>query len=62
MWRWDDVHILQLLQLENAGVQCNERGQVEVNDQLQTATPHIYAIGDVVRGAMLAHVKLKKKE
>jgi len=43
------------LQLENAGVQCNERGQVEVNDQLQTATPHIYAIGDVVRGAMLAH-------
>lgn len=43
------------LQLENAGVQYNERGQVEVNDQLQTATPHIYAIGDVVRGAMLAH-------
>jgi dihydrolipoamide dehydrogenase len=28
---------------------------VEVNDHLQTSTPNIYAIGDVVRGAMLAH-------
>ena len=33
----------------------NVRGQVEVNDQLQTAAGNIYAIGDVVRGAMLAH-------
>jgi dihydrolipoamide dehydrogenase len=33
----------------------NERGQVQVNDHLQTNIPHIYAIGDVVRGAMLAH-------
>ena len=30
-------------------------GRIEVNDQLQTTQPHIYAIGDVVRGAMLAH-------
>jgi len=43
------------LNLENAGVKTNERGQVEVNEQLQTSTNHIYAIGDVVRGAMLAH-------
>ena len=43
------------LQLEAAGVQLNERGQVVVNDQLQTTVPNIYAIGDVVRGAMLAH-------
>ena len=43
------------LNLEKAGVKANERGQVEVNDQLQTSSPHIYAIGDVVRGAMLAH-------
>lgn len=43
------------LQLDNVGVQLNERGQVEVNDHLQTVVPNIYAIGDVVRGAMLAH-------
>jgi dihydrolipoamide dehydrogenase len=40
---------------ENAGVKVNERGAIEVNDHLQTSVPHIYAIGDVVRGAMLAH-------
>lgn len=41
--------------LENAGVALNERGQVAVDDHLRTNIPHIYAIGDVVRGAMLAH-------
>jgi dihydrolipoamide dehydrogenase len=43
------------LGLEKAGVQMNQRGQIEVNDSLQTSQAHIYAIGDVVRGAMLAH-------
>ena len=43
------------LKLENAGLKANERGQVEVNDKLQTEKSHIYAIGDVIRGAMLAH-------
>jgi dihydrolipoamide dehydrogenase len=43
------------LHLENAGVKANERGQVDVNNQLQTNVSNIYAIGDVVRGAMLAH-------
>lgn len=43
------------LNLEGAGVKINERGQVEVNDHLQTNVKNIYAIGDVVRGAMLAH-------
>lgn len=43
------------LNLEAAGVQLNERGQVLVNDHLQTSVANIYAIGDVVRGAMLAH-------
>jgi dihydrolipoamide dehydrogenase len=43
------------LGLDKAGVAVNERGQVQVNDHLQTNIPHIYAIGDVVRGAMLAH-------
>lgn len=43
------------LGIENTGVKVNDRGQVEVNDHLQTNVPNIYAIGDVVRGAMLAH-------
>jgi len=43
------------LSLENAGVKLTERGQVETNTQLQTNIPNIYAIGDVVKGAMLAH-------
>jgi len=43
------------LNTEAAGVTLNDRGQVEVNEKLQTSAPNIYAIGDVVRGAMLAH-------
>lgn len=43
------------LSAEKAGVKLTERGQVEVNDHLQTTASNIYAIGDVVRGAMLAH-------
>ena len=38
-----------------AGVKLDEGGRVEVNEHLQTSVPNIYAIGDVVRGAMLAH-------
>ncbi|UUF16726.1 MULTISPECIES: dihydrolipoyl dehydrogenase [Flavobacterium] len=43
------------LNTDKAGVKISDRGQVEVNDHLQTNVPNIYAIGDVVRGAMLAH-------
>ncbi len=43
------------LNLEAAGVTLNNRGQIDVNDHLQTNVPNIYALGDVVRGAMLAH-------
>lgn len=43
------------LNAEAAGVKLNERGQVAVNEKLQTSVPHIYAIGDVIKGAMLAH-------
>ncbi|CAM1363620.1 Dihydrolipoyl dehydrogenase [Tenacibaculum litopenaei] len=43
------------LALDKAGVKVNERGQIDVNDHLQTNVSNIYAIGDVVRGAMLAH-------
>ncbi|QFZ55442.1 dihydrolipoyl dehydrogenase [Oceanihabitans sp. IOP_32] len=43
------------LNAEAAGVKLNAKGQVEVNDYLQTSASNIYAIGDVVKGAMLAH-------
>ncbi|WP_396179364.1 dihydrolipoyl dehydrogenase [Flavobacterium sp.] len=43
------------LEAEKAGVKITDRGMVEVNDHLQTNVSNIYAIGDVVRGAMLAH-------
>lgn len=43
------------LGLENAGLSTNDRGQIEVDEHLQTAVPGIYAIGDVIKGAMLAH-------
>lgn len=43
------------LNAEAAGVKLTERGQIEVNDHLQTSVSNIYAIGDVVKGAMLAH-------
>ncbi|MEC5394997.1 dihydrolipoyl dehydrogenase [Bergeyella sp. RCAD1439] len=43
------------LGLENAGVELDERGRVKVNEHLQTNVSNIYAIGDVIQGAMLAH-------
>ncbi len=43
------------LNAEAAGVKINEKGRVEVNEYLQTTAENIYAIGDVVKGAMLAH-------
>ncbi len=43
------------LGLENAGVTVTERGQIEVDEHLKTNVDNIWAIGDVVRGAMLAH-------
>lgn len=43
------------LNAKAAGVKVTERGQIEVNDHLQTTASNIYAIGDVVKGAMLAH-------
>ena len=43
------------LAVEKAGVDLDERGRVKVNEHLQTNVANIYAIGDVVVGAMLAH-------
>src|SRR5690606_40795713 len=39
----------------DSGVDMDERGFIFVNDQCATSVPGVYAIGDVVRGAMLAH-------
>ncbi len=43
------------LGLENVGIQTDKAGRIETNDHLQTNVDNIYAIGDVVKGAMLAH-------
>ena len=43
------------LGLENVGIEKDDKGRVEVNEYLETKVPGIYAIGDVIKGAMLAH-------
>jgi dihydrolipoamide dehydrogenase len=43
------------LGLDLAGVATDDKGRIAVDDHLQTNVPGIFAIGDVVRGAMLAH-------
>ncbi|MFK4894923.1 dihydrolipoyl dehydrogenase [Lactococcus petauri] len=44
-----------MLGLNNTDVKLTDRGLIEVDDSFQTSVPHIYAIGDVVPGPMLAH-------
>jgi len=43
------------LNLSNIGVTIGDKGIIEVNDKLQTSVKNIYAIGDVIKGPMLAH-------
>jgi len=43
------------LGLETVGIELDPRGRIPINDEFQTYVPGFYAIGDVVRGAMLAH-------
>ncbi len=43
------------LGLDKAGVKVSDKGQIEVDDHLRTNVDSIYAIGDVIKGAMLAH-------
>ncbi len=42
--------------LEEAGVELNQRGQLQVNDLLQTANPKIWGAGDCIGGLQLAHL------
>ncbi len=43
------------LDAEKAGVNVGDRGVIEVDKQMRTNVPHIFAIGDIVPGPMLAH-------
>jgi dihydrolipoamide dehydrogenase len=40
---------------DGTGVQLDERGFIKVDDQCRTSAPNVWAVGDVVRGPMLAH-------
>jgi dihydrolipoamide dehydrogenase len=44
------------LDLERAGVETDQRGWVQVDDQLRTNVPGVYAVGDVTGRVLLAHV------
>lgn len=43
------------LQLERAGIQTDKKGFIVVDAHFRTTLPHVYAIGDVIEGVMLAH-------
>ncbi|MFL6764453.1 MAG: dihydrolipoyl dehydrogenase [Sphingomicrobium sp.] len=43
------------LALDKAGLQTNQRGQIDTDHEFRTKVPGIWAIGDVIPGAMLAH-------
>lgn len=43
------------LNLNNTNVKMDERGFLEIDDSMRTSVPHIFAIGDIVTGPMLAH-------
>jgi dihydrolipoamide dehydrogenase len=45
----------QELFASDSGLTLDERGYIFVNDACETEAPHIFAVGDVVRGPMLAH-------
>ncbi|MAZ77942.1 MAG: dihydrolipoyl dehydrogenase [Legionellaceae bacterium] len=45
----------KLIDAEKAGVKVDDRGFIQVDKQLRTNVPHIYAIGDIVGNPMLAH-------
>ncbi|MGM0591770.1 MAG: dihydrolipoyl dehydrogenase [Halobacteriota archaeon] len=49
------VPVTDTLDLENAGLEPNERGFLETDAQMRTSQPHIFAIGDVAGEPMLAH-------
>lgn len=49
------VPYTQGLGCEDVGVELDDRGRVEIDGEFRTSVPGVYAIGDVVKGPMLAH-------
>jgi dihydrolipoamide dehydrogenase len=49
------------MNIEKIGMKT-EKGRITVNDRMQTNIPHIYAVGDVIGGIMLAHVAMAEGE
>ena len=43
------------LQLSRIGIEADKRGFINIDSNFRTAQPHIFAIGDVIEGTMLAH-------
>lgn len=43
------------LGLGKIGIKLDDRGRIDINEYFQTSIPNIYAVGDVVKGPMLAH-------
>ncbi len=50
----------QGLGLENAGITIDRKGFIPVDGAFRTCRPHIFAIGDVIEGTMLAHFRLSR--
>ena len=48
------------LNAEAVGLKLNERGMIEVDDHCRTNLPGVWAVGDVVRGPMLAHKAMEE--
>jgi NAD(P) transhydrogenase len=48
------------LRLENAGLEADKRGRLEVNEQFQTSQPHIYGVGDVIGFPALASTSMEQ--
>ncbi|MBY0260895.1 MAG: Si-specific NAD(P)(+) transhydrogenase [Phycisphaerales bacterium] len=48
------------LHLENAGLSADDRGRIKVNENYQTAVPHIYAVGDVIGFPALASTSMEQ--
>ncbi|WP_213454105.1 Si-specific NAD(P)(+) transhydrogenase [Rhizomonospora bruguierae] len=48
------------LELENAGLTCDDRGRIPVDENFRTAAPHIYAVGDIIGFPALASTSMEQ--
>ncbi|MBA3814958.1 MAG: Si-specific NAD(P)(+) transhydrogenase [Parachlamydiaceae bacterium] len=54
------VSNVDALQIQNTGINLNERGYIAVNALFQTTAPNIYAVGDVIGGPSLASTSMEQ--